>query len=291
LQRIARDVVTPDISDKEVRDWCNDLWGKPVSPIIKSSLALKRRATSDTPNPRNRTWSITEKSSRKRARTSETQLLMTPQPSVLATRTNVNDSNRLPHPTIHTPDFQNSQLTLRIQKATISVNVLGVTNPPPYNSTFEHVQLEPGTVTAGPSCITRQLTSDLPSPGMVFLEHALVWFAKPSGCASGSSYWSWKNSFPRQQRLHSVESLLTGCGWHIKDPSSAWAKRGVVFVDESDMMGKKWKSYAMEAIEERRARLTIIRPSQSRKPIWIFDIKTWTFGKCDIQSHALACLE
>jgi hypothetical protein len=140
-----------------------------------------------------------------------------------------------------------------------------------------------------PSYITLQPASGLLSPGMAFLEHALVWFAKPSG----RSDLSWKNCVPQQQRLHSVNSLLTGCGWHTDDRGSVWAERGVIFVDESDEMGKTWKSYAMKAIEERRARLTTIGPSKSlpRKPIWVFDIKTWTFGNCDIQSQALACLE
>jgi hypothetical protein len=90
LQRIARDALMSDTSEKEVRDWCNDLWGKPVSPDIKSSLVPERRATFDTRSTSNvgdGTWIHMEKyslSGRKRKCGSGVHLLAVSQQSTLA---------------------------------------------------------------------------------------------------------------------------------------------------------------------------------------------------------------
>ena len=273
LQKIAQDVVIPDRSDKEVRDWCNDLWGKSVSPIIKSSLMPKRKATSDARSTLNRTWTNAEKSERKRARTSDTRLFIIS-----------------PDPTTHSPNLQSCQAILQTPQLTTPGNKVSGAIPYTPNSDYVPSMSRTPIADSRPSLVTHQPVSGLLSPWMAFLEHALVWFAKSSDHSSGPSHWSSNNSIPRQQRLHSIESLLTGCGWDIDDAGSAWAKRGVIFVDESDDMGKEWMSYTMEAIEERQARL-INSKALSRKPIWIFDIKTWALGTCDIQNHALHCLE
>ena len=255
-------------------------------------MAAKRTASSDAtpvPNDRNRTCTSLEPSlsARKRARTSDFQLVMS-QPQVLPTRKNVSD--RLLDPTVRISEDQDGQLGSP-PKSLMSTTVPGDIKPPQYHSNFACVQ--PMSVDTQDIYITPQHVPSSLSPRMDFLEQALVWFAKPSGCTSRPAVWSWKNSIPRQQQLHSIESLLAGCGWHADGAGSAWVTRGVVFLDESDDMGNKWKSYAVNVIEHLQKTHKAISSLKSlaRKPIWIFDIKSWTLEECDIQRHALACLE
>lgn len=177
-------------------------------------------------------------------------------------------------------------MTLQTQKPTSKKSRPESTEPTSYNSDFDHYV--PSVSMSGPSLIPRQAMSAPLSPWVECIEHALVWFAKPSSYTSELSDWSLVNTVPRQQRLHSIESLLTGCGWHTDNPGSAWAKRGVVLVNEGDETGRAWKSYTLKAIEERRAMLSAVGPFKllSPKPIWIFDVSTLTLEKCDTQNHA-----
>jgi hypothetical protein len=71
------------------------------------------------------------------------------------------------------------------------------------------------------------------------VESAVAWFAKPTGKPC-SSYLKWKKRFPTEQRLHSLPSLLAGCGW--TGDGSAVIKQGVVIIDKCDESGEKWRS-------------------------------------------------
>jgi len=46
VQKIAHSAIGQDRLNKDIDNWCNDLWGKPVSPGVKCSH--KRKATADT---------------------------------------------------------------------------------------------------------------------------------------------------------------------------------------------------------------------------------------------------
>lgn len=121
------------------------------------------------------------------------------------------------------------------------------------------------------------------SPGRNFLDNALVWFARPCRGFSVTTTWSLLSSISRRQRLHSIESLLLGCGWDVNS-HEAVAKWGVIFVDTNGPAGKEWKGHILKTIEERRLALPFGQP---RKPIWIFDVKSWNFERDDIESYAL----
>jgi hypothetical protein len=79
------------------------------------------------------------------------------------------------------------------------------------------------------------------------VESAVAWFAKPIGKPC-SSYLKWKKRFPREQRLHSLPSLLAGCGW--TGDGGAVIKQGVVVIDKCDESGEKWKSSIGEILRQ-----------------------------------------
>jgi hypothetical protein len=89
----------------------------------------------------------------------------------------------------------------------------------------------------------------------------VAWFAKPTGKPC-SSYLKWKKRFPREQRLHSLSSLLTGCGW--TGDGSAVIKQGVIIIDECDESGGKWKSSIGEILRK-------TPDSQARVEIVVFE--------------------
>ena len=77
------------------------------------------------------------------------------------------------------------------------------------------------------------------SSAVMLVESAVAWFAKPMGKPC-PSYLKWKKRFPREQRLHSLPSLLAGCGW--TGDGCAVIKQGVVIIDKCDESGGKWRS-------------------------------------------------
>ena len=78
------------------------------------------------------------------------------------------------------------------------------------------------------------LTRDIKSP-FSLQEHDLCWFAQPitEGLQPCLFWTSWKRQIPRERRLHSLASLLTGCGW-ITSGRAVGVKRGVIVVDDCD---------------------------------------------------------
>ncbi|KAG6886109.1 hypothetical protein C0993_002628 [Termitomyces sp. T159_Od127] len=117
-------------------------------------------------------------------------------------------------------------------------------------------------------------------PSSRFLKNALVWFAKPSG-----ESWVVRNVVPREQRVHSVEAFLAGCGWCTNSLRADWVEKGVIFVDKSTLAGKDIARRALEMIDER---LLVLPLDQPRKRIWIFDQKRWTMDDETVtKSHAL----
>lgn len=122
------------------------------------------------------------------------------------------------------------------------------------------------------------------SPGMAFLENALVWFAGPSRKSTPSHNGALKRSIPRRQRLHSLESLLLGCGWHAEAHESPWAVCGVIYIDGSDAVGTEWKGHVLKVLQERQAS---VPAGGARRPIWVFDSKRWQFDEDKIEAQAL----
>lgn len=85
-------------------------------------------------------------------------------------------------------------------------------------------------------------------------KESLVWFAPQAGkdlfaCPSVAA---WKKRIPRERRLHSLDSLLMGCG------EGRYGKQGVIIVDECDENGTKWKEVIAERVGEIPARSILI---------------------------------
>jgi DNA ligase-4 len=129
---------------------------------------------------------------------------------------------------------------------------------------------------------TRQIETQLPThptstsnvyasrPIIKFVQDAYVWFAQP--CNAPRPTWRppTKDLLVGATRLHSLESLLAGCGWQAGGAVPSRIKRGVVFIDESTSDRKSWKEYALKTLQERHA---LLAPQTTRKQIWVFDAK------------------
>ncbi|KAG6844737.1 hypothetical protein H0H87_004069 [Tephrocybe sp. NHM501043] len=111
-----------------------------------------------------------------------------------------------------------------------------------------------------------------------FLENSVVWFAKPRG-----ESWGLKSAVPRGQRIHSIEALLAGCGWCADTQGTSWAEKGVLFVDDGSMASKEMARRVLDVITER---LRVLPAGRERKPIWMFNQRTWTTGE-DVEKTAL----
>lgn len=109
-------------------------------------------------------------------------------------------------------------------------------------------------------------------PMVKFLREAFVWFAQPYN--SPRPVWRPPTSdlLAASSHLHSLESLLLGCGWEAGNVVSQM-KYGVVFVDDSTVDGKSWNEYTMKTLGERHRSLA----GTSVMPIWVFDAKLLGF--------------
>jgi hypothetical protein len=83
-------------------------------------------------------------------------------------------------------------------------------------------------------------------PIVKFVQDAFVLFAQP--CNSPYPTW-WpptKELLVGAHHLHSLESLLAGCGWQVQEVTSNRIKLEVIFMDDSIIHGRNWKDYALK---------------------------------------------
>jgi DNA ligase-4 len=284
LHNIACESIGRDKSGKDIRDWSSGLWGRHVSPGIKSTPKRKAasnlwelKLSSDCHSKRLKVDNncSTHESRENITKTPPRKLSVEP----LASRTNIFDRGSQ----LNTPGS-----ALRSMKSYL--------NTPPENKrsptvqTFSSPTKSPQLVDVRSSIPQECSTSIKSSQGMAFLENALIWVAKPRAGEGPpySSHQSWVRTLPRRQRLHSVESLFFGCGWSKDCIGSSWVERGVIFIDASNDEGRKWRTYVLEVAEEQRRSLP---NGQTRKPIWIFDLETWSFSVPDVDGTALHRLD
>ena len=255
LHKIACEIIGRDNADKNARDVCNRLWGKVASPSAKSSL--KRKAATELWEERLAALDGRRLSQEKVISVtvgSSTSILRRNVP--LTTKTNtmaIASSSRLPSPGLPS-GFPIQVLGLGSERSLSEAPI------PPFKNS----------------------NGDPQFPGMKFIQDSLVWFADRRISVSASL--ALKKAVPRQRRLHSVESLLRGCDWHVDSPQVISAERGVVFVDDT----MEWRDTVLRLIEERRSKLS---PNRPRKTIWVFDIHTWDFEREDVEGHAICRLD
>jgi DNA ligase-4 len=141
--------------------------------------------------------------------------------------------------------------------------------PPVPISTPLSRRIEPQLPTPPPSAdSTRNAYSS--KPIVKFIQDAFVWFAQP--CNAPCPTWRppTKELLVGAYRLHSLESLLAGCGWQAQEVTPSRTKHGVIFIDDSTIHGRSWKDYALKTLQERHELLT---PDMKRGGIWVFDAK------------------
>jgi len=313
LQKIARSAVGRDRSNKDIDDWCNDLWGKPVSPGVKCSR--KRKATADAWEDklaaldrkvsRQKGMKIKAAALERKAQKADNsfdvwQPVVALQP--LGTRTNVELSPTFIHSSLHVHQSLDG-ISLCVVKSPLATHatssMLGNANlrtryPSPIIS-LDKVPVEYENEASSSSISevmvhhekssNQTFSADLGvTPMAKFLRNALVWFAR-SRVGSRPYFPPWKKLVHQEHQLHSMESLLMGCGWHQDTKIVCdWVECGIVFVDDSEDGGKEWKRYALEMLRERGA--TVAKGGMG-KPIWIFNTWTLGFDADDIESKAL----
>ncbi|KII85754.1 hypothetical protein PLICRDRAFT_700571 [Plicaturopsis crispa FD-325 SS-3] len=290
LHSIARESVGRDRSHKDVTDWCNDLWGVPSSPGVKS--ALKRAAAADDweaklarldKKPRRERGFAPDKQQGTAARTvAGTTLKEHPAPlgprPALCPKPLGSVANAGAVMKVHSETRPRSQLvdsgkednrarpkalkgTAPAQSAAVPVSRIDGRSPP-----------TPPTATKSRAPSTNA-PSATPATVHDLLRTSLVWFARPHGSRCTPR----RSMVPPGSRIHSLESFLAGCGWDSvcegrnAAPAACqivtWAERGVIFVDTTDATGDAWREQTLQLLDRRRlsARLT------PRKAIWVCD--------------------
>ncbi|KAF5383833.1 hypothetical protein D9615_003674 [Tricholomella constricta] len=291
LHKIACEVVGRDSSSKEARNISAQIWGKPASPGAKSSP--KRKATGDLWEER---FASMDGRARVKARINHSRL---PSPARLSYAASSSQRHRTLQPlapkTNLDPVAPVTTAFAASQDRDLSLEIFHLSTSRRSRKSPMSCTESKATTNSPIPTVVHKLFMPQPAPaeniyqplmkknGTSFLENALVWLAKPRGKTSYSFRWV-KTSIPRAQQLHSVESLLMGCGWCAGVPGSTWADRGIIFIDESDAAGKDLARHALRLIYERSETLPADHP---RKTIWIFDRKSWTFDAEDVEHQAL----
>ncbi|KNZ77381.1 DNA ligase 4 [Termitomyces sp. J132] len=250
LHKIACAVVGRDTSDKEARDITAEMWGIPVSPGAHS--ALKRKTTMDL-------WreNFAVLDERTSTRDNIEAFFQPPraakditQPFGIRTNVIVNQ------PAAFSGHQQSQCSSLEIPRSPPLMPQKPSLKPIQQASPVTHIR-------AAPACIPA-----VPNSNLRLLENALVWFAKPRG-----ESWAVRNVVPRGQRVHSVEALLTGCGWYENSYGADWAGKGIIFVNEHSVAGRAIAQCALGMINDR---LRVLPSDRPRKGIWILDHKILT---------------
>ncbi|KAJ6591764.1 hypothetical protein DFH09DRAFT_1137908 [Mycena vulgaris] len=250
LHKVARDCVGRDRSNKDVDDWCNHVWGKPVSPGITG--ALKRKAVadeweeklfaSDRQLARKRGWTPFEsRVLRSQARVA-TESPVPQRPRPLGSRTNLGDSRSprfAPAGAVRTPNPHPSPL-LRL-----------LAYPSPSSSPFAAQQR---TDVQPPATPTESITD--------ILLKSLVFIAPQTP----TSRRRWKAMIAPERIVHSAESLFAGCGWHSEPAHlpSPWVQQGVIVFDDVEEYAAE-RALILDVVKQRAA----LRSDRSdRKAIW-----------------------
>lgn len=346
VDRIAREAVGRDRPNKDVDDWANIVWGKPVSPGVRSEK--KRKVAVEVWEEKLRGAKVDDGVKRKKRRWEDGECggsvdlereVFVPEP--LGSRTNIQRSHRSSsvasnlYPVVSIPRLvkqssggvrasQGKEDLPVIQSATRTLSQIspGPICPATPTSTGRSrkarslipnhtwVALSPQTALAAKrtDVVPVQLPTPRPTPATLegqrvsnksvtevtksvaansmtsFLLSSLVWLAKPCG----SSCPSWRPSsgqiVPQGHRVHSLETLLIGCGWSEDGGCCEWVQRGVIFVDHD----KTWKEYIRKRLEETKAR---------GRPIWVFDCKILAYdalarvGEGEVEKQALYVMD
>jgi len=212
VYQIALESVGRDRSDKDISDWVKTMWGKVASP--KANCPINRKATVDH-------WLY------KLARLdgNEEQYIGTSTPT-RRKRSENDPPNCHRTPVRRKPDDPG---LLPLSSKT-NANQTPTTFAPSSRSILATPPKHPTTIN--------------PWEGNVHL----IWLAQPAGVHHHPSFCmiAWKKRIPRERRLHSLDSLLLGCGWATGATSG---RQGIILVDECSDNWDKWKTLVLEKVK------------------------------------------
>ncbi|TFK32795.1 hypothetical protein BDQ12DRAFT_691997 [Crucibulum laeve] len=296
LHDIACESIGRERSDKDLELWCNGVFGKVIKPAVDP--VLKRKQETEEWEDRLTEWDgksarVGEPISppRKRPRLeSPTEPLSQPslasQPLGLATNTYASSSiiqaasiapesilnlqisqPRTPLKSTYLP----SPITSPVKPATDEDLIFELQSYPSLKedlgSYIPSLALHSSTLIR----VSPPLPS-LPSSVQPLLDNeSLIWFSDKRRVKSCLSCSSWRNSISRSQYLHTLDAVLSGCGWSSEDGSSTWMKRGIIFIHDHEQTGKKSAEEILETLSLCKDLNINGRP---RKPIWIFGCGT-----------------
>jgi DNA ligase-4 len=232
LHKVARDVVGRDRSNKDIDDWNNSIWGKPISPSIsrkrkaKADIWEEKLIADDRLRARNQGWTAFDS----RVLQAASSICSSPLP--LRTRTNVGvsrNSSPASPPLAPNPSTPPPHHKARLPSV----------YPSPISSPLA---VQPPNKIPSPAISTkdRESISDVLSKSLVFV-----------AAQNPISRERWKLKVPPERIVHSLEALFIACGWDSGVPPSPWVRRGIIVldVDESTVH----KTNILNAMNERRA--------------------------------------
>ncbi|KAF9457521.1 hypothetical protein BDZ94DRAFT_1272939 [Collybia nuda] len=292
LQKIAHNSEGLGLPDEDIKDWSSNLWGRDVPPDVVSTL--KRKAVSDLweENP------IPCLGSKRSKLLHNAPLQAIPnEPQVSSCMvcmdpltTNPKNNNTFIN-TSYTPKLNPHKTVSRISCPTPqSIASTALHTDSPRLHLNSNLPCYPPKIQGGQTQNNTCHVSNC-SPGGLFPRNALIWVMKPqkSDRACYNAYRSWIHALTQRQKIHSVDSLLAGCGWSKGTPGSSWVEHGIIILDSCTEQGKKWQEYVLEVVEQQRRNL-LVANEQTRKPIWMIDSKTMLLSADDPYKIALCLL-
>jgi DNA ligase 4 len=309
LEEIALQAIGIDPPNKDLDDWCNNLWGKPSTPGAKCTAKRKAVAEMASLNKRWKTDSRIAEMVKSRVFMPLTNL------SKAGVRSQSHDGARF---VARQKEDKGVSATARRRRGSDSTTLCckpsskppspsnedglpPVAPPSPRNasevglsSTTDGGDCRAATITH-PSAIDRvdALTGGIQSTpsrnGRIhaFFMNSLVWYLRPQGIPRTSRYRSYRKTVPSGNRVHSLQSLLVACNWDEKvcpPPGCLWVERGIVVIDNLED-SKRSVLCLLEELQRRLGR------KEARKPIWVVDFNLLVDGGAEGSPSAFCKLD
>ena len=119
-----------------------------------------------------------------------------------------------------------------------------------------------------------------PSGCEYVLRDALVWFPKEMDRTA------WKEFIPSNQCLHTLDSLLLGCGWKVTTSRMQdEVKRGIAMVHSHEC-----REFVVDTLKKCKHDADLNGSQAARRPVLVVDTTGFHFGE-DFESHVVFRLE
>lgn len=186
-----------------------------------------------------------------------------------------------------------SQLGLRRVDTILDLTTFDSVNPA--SEMTEKTQLDISTLD---QVLNNCSPSSSQTPLVRFLQDAVVWLARPTDSPRPRWRVPSHQVISRGQRVHTLESFLTACGWTSEERptgSCEWATKGVIFVDDQDG-SKQWAEFPLGPILERQqAQVRSVTQTSKerkiiRKPVYVFSMKILSRELLDVDLSDIGTL-